>query len=308
MARYSKPVARPDYPVTFDERAEGAGAEIFEPALMHYSRAFRRGDPAFSSPAERARWYAARDAVLDHLLRLIEPSEAAGMLVLRGSLLLKAWLGEQARAPGDIDWVVTPAAIPSNSDRAVALIEGLVDLVRTNPDAGLARIDARAIAVDRIWTYDRADGLRVAVPWEAAGLPGGSVQMDFVFHEPLIEPAVPVDLPLSDGSACVRLNAATRELSLAWKLLWLETDIHPQGKDLYDAVLLAESVPLRHSLLARVFEQAEEAETFQRLKPDFPDRWRLEWSHFAQEYPWVPGDAQSWQRRLTQALAPVFED
>ena len=35
--------------------------------------------------------------------------------------------------------------------------------------------------------------------------------------------------------------AAPAPLALAWKLLWLATDTYPQGKDLYDAVLLAEN-------------------------------------------------------------------
>ncbi|PYC74957.1 hypothetical protein C7C45_03455 [Micromonospora arborensis] len=34
--------------------------------------------------------------------------------------------------------------------------------------------------------------------------------------------------------------AAPAPLALAWKLLWLATDRYPQGKDLYDAALLAE--------------------------------------------------------------------
>lgn len=305
LARYSRPVTRQRYPVTFDERAEGGGAEIFEPALKHYGNAFRRGDPELADTADRARWYAARNAMMDHVLRLVATSKAADALVLRGSLLLKAWLGDQARTPGDIDWVVTPSTRPSNSPEAILMIEELAALMAAKPDAGLARIETQRIAMDRIWTYDRADGLRVALPWRAEGLPGGSVQMDFVFCETLTVPAEPLALPLSDGSS-VTFNAATRELSLAWKLLWLQTDFHPQGKDLYDAVLLAESTSLSHSVLEQVFGQAREGQLFQRMGPDFPDQLDLEWSHFAQEYPWVPGDARLWQRRLTEALAPTF--
>lgn len=39
------------------------------------------------------------------------------------------------------------------------MIEELVALMAAKPDAGPA-----CIAMDRIWTYDRADGLRVAPP------------------------------------------------------------------------------------------------------------------------------------------------
>lgn len=50
---------------------------------------------------------------------------------------------------------------------------------------------------------------------------------------------------------------ASDEESLAWKLLWLYSDIHPQGKDLYDAVLLAERTALQTSLLKTVLQDAD---------------------------------------------------
>ena len=42
-------------------------------------------------------------------------------------------------------------------------------------------------------------------------------------------------------------------MSLAWKLLWLHSDMHPRGKDLYDAMLLAESTSMPPGLLEAVF-------------------------------------------------------
>jgi len=32
-------------------------------------------------------------------------------LILRGSVLLKTWLGTDAREPGDLDWVIVPATL-----------------------------------------------------------------------------------------------------------------------------------------------------------------------------------------------------
>jgi len=46
-----------------------------------------------------------------HLLRIATESPWQNHLVLRGSLLLKAWLGAAAREPGDMDWVVTPPTL-----------------------------------------------------------------------------------------------------------------------------------------------------------------------------------------------------
>ena len=55
----------------------------------------------------------------------------------------------------------------------------------------------------------------------------------------------------------VPVLAASNEESLAWKLLWLFSDFYPQGKDRYDAVLLAERTALRSSLLKTVLEDGD---------------------------------------------------
>ncbi|HET9169463.1 MAG TPA: nucleotidyl transferase AbiEii/AbiGii toxin family protein [Actinospica sp.] len=56
---------------------------------------------------------AAHRAALDHVLGLVLELPWSGSLVLRGSRLLRAWLGDRAREPGDLDFVVLPnLAIP----------------------------------------------------------------------------------------------------------------------------------------------------------------------------------------------------
>lgn len=157
---------------------------------------------------------------------------------------------------------------------------------------------ASQTTVDDIWTYDRVPGRRIVFLWCAPDLPPGVVQMDFVFGELML--AAPEVFKLGEQG---NLWMASRPLSLAWKLLWLEGDIHPQGKDLYDAVLLAEQTQLPLELLQRVLASAGE---LGRLTPDFPLLWHVDWANFQKEYPWVRGDTIDWQRRLTQALAPTF--
>lgn len=103
----------------------------------------------------------------------------------------------------------------------------------------------------------------------------------------------PVNEPLPVGPqpvevAGVPLLGATRELSLAWKLVWQAGDMYPQGKDLYDAVLLAESCALPYPLLAEAF------------------RFQTDWAAFHKEYPGIPGSAESYADRLLKALAPTF--
>src|SRR5579871_1490147 len=88
---------RAGYPNTFQSGTghsqETDGARIFDPALKHFAHAFRLGDPAFADPETRERWQDSRRQVIDHLLQIVTGSPWNDHLVLRGSLLLKAWLG-----------------------------------------------------------------------------------------------------------------------------------------------------------------------------------------------------------------------
>lgn len=144
------------------------------------------------------------------------------------------------------------------------------------------------------------------LPWAAPGLPGGQVQLDFVFNEPLRR------RPSRwrwRGSRCWALG---RELSLAWKLMWLVGDMYPQGKDLYDAVLLAEDRVLPYPLLEEVFRQSGEWESGGVHEPpvlEVFDGFRgTDWSTFEQEYPGIDVSGDRHARRLLELLAPTFEE
>lgn len=71
-----------------------------------------------------------------------------------------------------------------------------------------------------------------------------------------------------------------------WKLLWLATVTYPQGKDLYDAVLLAEHTTVDRALIRQLRrpEPGAEADTF------------------TAECPAITGAAEQWIRRLALAL------
>jgi hypothetical protein len=144
-------------------------------------------------------------------------------------------------------------------------------------------------------------GRRLVFPFTVAGLPPGNVQVDFVFNEKLPVPAQPVRIPPSG----VEIATATPELSLVWKLLWLATDMWPQGKDLYDATLLAEYTTVPLPLVRDVLrpELGHEADLFDAASVL---GWTVDWDNFHEEYPWVQGDAEDWQQRLALALARSF--
>jgi hypothetical protein len=288
-------LVRQGMPATF--RPVPGGREVeqllaFDPALKQLSNAYRPGEPVFADPSVGRRWRAARETVMNDLLTVLGGSRWAAHLVLRGSALMRAWVGDDARRPGDLDFVVTPVNVTSDSRQARALLDGIKAAAS---EAGLRPGEAGESA---IWTYERADGRRLVIPFSAPDVPDGSVQIDVVFGERLPIDPEPVALP----GVHTLVLAATAELSLAWKLLWLATDRYPQGKDLYDAVLLAEHTTVDVELVRELLlpELGDEALEFSVVTPlSWHD---VDWDNFADEYPGVPGDAVDWLRRLALAL------
>jgi hypothetical protein len=299
------------FPTTYLARSGIESADIFDPALKQFGWAFRPGEPVFQDEALARRWYAARRAVIDHILRTISDSEFRDLLVLRGSVWLKGWLGEAAREPGDVDWVVNPSSITLADAAGLRLLNGLTNLCRLHPQVqspeGLVTLLGDELKIDDIWTYDRAPGKRVVVPWRVAGIPSpsGFLQMDLVFGEELWCPPVLMQIATAAGKY-VTLWAASKQQSLAWKIRWLESDCYPQGKDLYDATLLAEQTRLPLALLRRALTEGETPRAHAPLTAQFPLGWDVDWDNFRREYPWVQGDAQAWQERLAKAIAPSF--
>lgn len=303
---------RLDLPATLhpvmDERV--VQRPVFEPALKQYCNAYRAGDPRFTDTDVERAWHVARRAAIDLVLSAIAGSAWADSLVLRGSVLLRAWFGDTAREPGDLDFVVTPASWRIDESRTGSM---LADVARAAEEAAhrgdtAVRIDAADAVSDDIWTYDRVPGRRLVLPWTSDGLPGGVVQLDFVFNEHLPVGPEPVVLPSASGGPEVLLNAATAELSLAWKLMWLLSDMHPQGKDLYDAVLLAEHTSLRYALLRQVFLDVDPSEGCRPMgeREIAGLKGTVEWDHFVTEYPDVTGNEADFVERLAAALAPMF--
>ncbi|MFK0224374.1 nucleotidyl transferase AbiEii/AbiGii toxin family protein [Streptomyces sp. NPDC090303] len=279
---------------------------VFDPALKHFDEAYRPGDGVVQDPEVLARWRTARRTALDLVLAAVAGSPWADSLVLRGSMLMSAWYGEAARAPKDIDFVVVPETWRIEEPRTRAMLDGIAEAAqRVAEESGTdLSIPAAGAVSEYIWTYERVPGHRLVLPWQAPGLPGGQVQLDFVFHERLPTP------PRATEVAGVRLLAADRELSLAWKLLWISCDMYPQAKDLYDAVLLAEGGALPRELLETVLREADEW-------PGLPDEplnlgmfeeavQQVDWTGFDDAHPDTPAARQDLATRLLTALAPVL--
>jgi len=287
---------------------------VFAPALKQHARAYRAVDPDFGDTDLDSTWRVARRQALDLVLGAIAATPWADGLVLRGSVLLRAWFGDLAREPGDLDFVVSPVERRIDDPWTAAMLTGVARAAQDAAAAqgGALRFRAEDAVDEPIWTYDRVPGRRLVLPWilpDAPELAGGGIQLDFVFNEHL--PVAPEPLripPLGGHGPGAVLRAVTPELSLAWKLMWLLTDCYPQGKDLYDAVLLAEHTPLRHAILKAVFVDADPVEAARPLGVADIANLELggEWLHFRAEYPDLPEDERALVARLAAATAPTF--
>jgi hypothetical protein len=218
--------------------------------------------------------------------------------------LLRAWLGADAREPGDLDWVADPPTAQLTDPETAKMFDSIAAAVLARPAPAGVVFDRAGVATDDIWTYERAPGRRVVFPWRTNGLPGGAVQVDVVFGEELSEPARRVSVPAADGG-CVSLLAASPAQSLAWKLVWLMSDMHPQGKDLYDAVLLAENFRLPLDVLTATWRRGQPG-PLPVTSAGLTRPRRVDWANFRAEYPDVGENAAPWQLRLEAALQPMF--
>jgi hypothetical protein len=336
--------------------------------LDRADRGLWAAEPRLSSSDQATRWRAAHRAALDHVLTLLAESWQSEHLVLRGSAVLRAWYGDRAREPADLDWVVTHESLGDEW-----LYGNLIDLIRewpsvadgmildpddahgiagtwraTEPSDDLAEVVADeaewampcAALLDQVarrpeaacgvvldteiaeaeWTYRAyaydTPGVRLEIPWWAPGVPPGHVRLDFTPEA--AEGGLPVDpvltlIPRGDGRRPVPVRTVTRELSLAWKILWLrigsESGEGALGKDLYDAVLLAEDdlTRLSASRLATVLRD-HPARSTADFHPDEARAWTVAWAAFRSKHPWVPGTAEEWQDRLARALESMLAD
>ncbi|MFE6868772.1 nucleotidyl transferase AbiEii/AbiGii toxin family protein [Kitasatospora sp. NPDC057692] len=281
--------------------AEGVRQQpVFDPALAGYARALRPSEPVFGDPLLAERWLTARREALATVLSAVAASPWAEHLVLRGSVLLRAWFGEQAREPGDLDFVVRPVDWLLEDERTGRMLTGLA--ADAEALSGTVRLHADRAVDDDIWTYGRVPGRRLVLPWTAPGVPGGTVQLDFVFTERLPAEPRPCELPGVAGP----LLAATPELSLAWKILWLVSDAHPQGKDLYDAVLLARTTELSYPLLREVFTLAEEHHARWPLLPAQIAELDADWEEFTKDYADFAEPVEEYPAELLAGLSGTF--
>lgn len=208
--------------------------------------------------------------------------------------------------PEGLHWVG-----PEEWDDPERLHDTVIERVRENPRTATGVVvDAETVRVDATWEY--ADygvaasdgGARLVFPWRADDDSTGTLQIDFAY-EPLPEPPVLTAIPRGDGQPPVAMWTATRDLSLAWKLQWLAIDHASNGrcagKDVYDAVLLAESDGRRLSSRLR-YEINQRVQDPIALRPSTVRGWTVDWSGLP-----TTVTSQPWLERLSVALESLLD-
>ncbi|HEV2638822.1 MAG TPA: nucleotidyl transferase AbiEii/AbiGii toxin family protein [Actinocrinis sp.] len=210
--------------------------------------------------------------------------------------------------PEGLNWVPDLIAYEPHDLRAA-----LIHLFEDRPQAA----EGVVLLADQVdeagdWAYAGAygggAGIRLTVPWQAGEMEPSLLQMDFAGDETMPDPPVWASVPRADGGPPTPVRAASRESSLAWKLLWLYADASDgsgaQAKDLYDAVLLAEADQTRltphllNKVLRRSLREAAGEFCLGAIRVS-----EEEWSRFQFAHPAAYGTAQQWLERLGWAVA-----
>src|SRR5262249_60513008 len=98
---------------------------------------------------------------------------------------LETWFPDRARRARDIDLVVRDPECEPDSAPASALLSQISQSMKAALEAVGVRVLHDAIPIDAIWTYERAEGRRISIPWLYAGSLKDAIQVDVVFREPL---------------------------------------------------------------------------------------------------------------------------
>ncbi|GAB4585160.1 nucleotidyl transferase AbiEii/AbiGii toxin family protein [Nocardia sp. IFM 10818] len=275
--------------------------------------------PYFYDPARAEAWVAARREAMDCVLAAAVASTWSNNLVLRGSALLAARFGAWAREPADLDFVVTPRRLRADQ----SAVDRMLDEIASRA-AGLALLDdsVRILAesdiaeIEPVWPYRGTAGRRLTLAWDCPRRGRGTVRVDFAFGEELPEPAREIRMPrLGRPGPPVVMAAATETASLAWKLMWLDEDVSSgnlaQGKDLFDAVLLAEHGEHPGGLFEAmtrlgglVYDWSPPGSYDPETLADFGRR--VDWSGFAVDYPLLVEAHEEFVQRFVAAVTRVY--
>ncbi len=177
------------------------------------------------------------------LRRAARHPAAADRLLLRGSLLLRAWCPGRARPAADVDYLVLGAF---DADATAQLAHAIAALPDDSPPFVIERTELT-------WAETAFPGVRAHVRVGGAEQHADGFHVDFAYGDPLSLPPRPVRI---DGVGEVLACAA--ETLFAWKLHGLVEfgAGRWRAKDLYDLDLMWHSLALDRAALGPAVDLA----------------------------------------------------
>ena len=199
---------------------------------------------------------------VERFLYRLSRSSYAERFVLKGALLLLAWLGETLRPTSDAD-LLGFGGLPDDEIRAIF---GEISLVEID-ESDAVIFDAASVKVIRIREADAYGGRRVTLRAKVGGA-RVKVQVDIGFGDAVTPAPEWLEYPSLLGAPAPRIRAYPRETVVAEKLHTIVTLglSNSRMKDYFDLQALLHEGELDDATLVRAI-----AATFERRSTSVPD-------------------------------------
>ncbi|NLF03153.1 MAG: nucleotidyl transferase AbiEii/AbiGii toxin family protein [Anaerolineales bacterium] len=187
---------------------------------------------------------------LERFLYRLGRSPHRDQFVLKGAVMLAAWLSPATRPTRDIDLL---GHMDNTVERVVSAIQTVCQ--EPAPEDGL-HFDGESVVGERI--TEAADYAGVRVRFRAyLGTARIPMQIDIGFGDPLVPGPLPVQLPTMLDLPAPEVQGYSRESVIAEKLQTMAFmgEVNSRMKDFYDVWLLATHFDFHGSVLAEAIEK-----------------------------------------------------
>lgn len=195
--------------------------------------------------------------VLEHILQQISLSPDAHTMIVRGSLITRAWvMPTYERLVKDLDLM---ACYAFDAVRGIDFIKRALALPIPSDDVVILH---KQLTIETTWENTALPGHRFLVPVQAFGQLL-EVQIDLAYNDPLVPPAIWWQYPTVLPNSFLNVHTIRPELACAWKVQGLFEFWQTKGgkwrtKDLYDIFILLQSVPMDQHMLTQAIKVAFE--------------------------------------------------
>lgn len=190
---------------------------------------------------------------LEGMIRRVAMHPQTSEVIIRGSLITRAWVYPHHRPVDDVDFLMD---YPIDSVRGIGFIREMLAY-----DLGdFIAYEADKIEVVPTWVETPLPGERIFVPAKALGQ-DFLLQIDLAYNDPLLPPAFAWNYPTLIPEWHTNIHTIVPELALAWKVHGL-FEFTGKGstawdmKDLYDIYLIISNCSINDLIFADALQMA----------------------------------------------------